>query len=456
LNEQDNEYFINENGILLSKSKNMFSNLNQMIQSIQNSRFNNDFTPITFYYDSSGHIKYRAPFISSKEFFEYNDIISTSIWKDSEESFDYDSKYIINSLKMVLNILSELGFASKNILIRINSSVILDVIYDHFLKKTVEAKKLDETKINILLTISSLLNKRDTQYNINDLVEKLKKNNTLSQIPIPINELKALIKSYYIKTGKSIDSFDEKEKRINEEHKIKSYFDDSYWEGNVENLLKYKDSVNIDYMLIPENLQFYSGFFFQICYKRNKVIIPIIEGGITDNYLYNPERTKQLKGFSYIINLKNIYGIKLVSLGKLGKEKEENITLNDCLIIRTSEEVDIIHLNELGKICHEGNLKYQIIYKPQNLNYEFKKYYSVYRMKYLISINLGERKKIDEKKKLRLKKKMDKKEIAREEKELEKEERENIELIYTCEDYKNQKTDYFNIISLKKKLTYGS
>ena len=51
---------------------------------------------------------------------------------------------------------------------------------------------------------------------------------------------------------------------------------------------------------------------------------------------------------------------------------------------------------------------------------------------------------------------MDKKEIAREEKELEKEERENIELIYTCEDYKNQKTDYFNIISLKKKLTYGS
>ena len=69
LNEQDNEYFINENGILLSKSKNMFSNLNQMIQSIQNSRFNNDFTPITFYYDSSGHIKYRAPFISSKEFF---------------------------------------------------------------------------------------------------------------------------------------------------------------------------------------------------------------------------------------------------------------------------------------------------------------------------------------------------------------------------------------------------
>ena len=115
---------------------------------------------------------------------------------------------------MVLNILSELGFASKNILIRINSSVILDVIYDHFLKKTVEAKKLDETKINILLTISSLLNKRDTQYNINDLVEKLKKNNTLSQIPIPINELKALIKSYYIKTGKSIDSFDEKEKRL--------------------------------------------------------------------------------------------------------------------------------------------------------------------------------------------------------------------------------------------------
>ena len=110
LDEINNEYFLNENGILLSKSKNLFSNFNKMLTSIQNSRFNNDFTPITFYYDSSGNIKYRAPI--SNEYFEYNDIISTTIWKDSEESFDYDNKYIINNLKIILNILSELGFSS--------------------------------------------------------------------------------------------------------------------------------------------------------------------------------------------------------------------------------------------------------------------------------------------------------------------------------------------------------
>ena len=457
LDEINNEYFLNENGILLSKSKNLFSNFNKMLTSIQNSRFNNDFTPITFYYDSSGNIKYRAPI--SNEYFEYNDIISTTIWKDSEESFDYDNKYIINNLKIILNILSELGFSSKNIIIRINSSVILDVIYDHFLKKIVEPKKLDETKINILLTISSLLNKRDAQYNINDLIEKLKKNNTLNQIPFSINDLKSLIDSFYDKKTKNNDkeSFEEKEKRINEENQIKSYFEDLYWEGNIENLLKYKDSVSIDYMLIPENLQFYSGFFFQICNSRNKVIIPLIEGGITDNYFYNPEKIKQLKGFTYIINLKNIYSLRIISLGKLGKNKEENVILNDCLIIRTDENVNINYLNELGKMCIESGLKYQIIYKPQSINYEFKKYFSVYRMKYLISVNSGERKKNEEKKKIiRPPKKKDKKEKEKVEKEIEKEEKENIEVTYTCEDYKFNKTENMTISSIKKKLCYNT
>ena len=456
LNEKNSEYFINENGILLSKSKNLFSNLNKMISSFQNSRFNNNFTPITFYYDSTGSIKYRAPLSTSNEYFEFNDIISTTIWKDSEESFDYDSIYIINNLKIVLNILSELGFSSKNIIFRINSSIILDVIYDHFLKKNTEPNKLDETKINILLTISSLLNKRDTQYNINDLTEKLKKNNILNQIPISINDLKTLIKSYNKNNNKTIESFEEKEKRINEETKIKSYFEDNYWEGNIENLLKYKDTVSIDYMLIPENLQFYSGFFFQICYQKNKFIIPLIEGGVTDNYFYNPEKTKQLKGFSFILNMKNIYSRKIISLGKLDKNKEDNVSLNDCLIIRTDENVDINFLNELGKICHESGLKYQIIYKPQNLNYEFEKYYSIYRMKYLVAIHLVDKKKGMDKKKYRVMKKKDKQEKEKEEKEMEKEERENIDVTYSCEDYRFNKTDNLTLNLVKKKLCYNS
>ena len=459
LKEETNEYFINENGILLSKSKNMFSNVNKLISEIQNSRFNDNFTPITFYYDSSGHIKYRSPLTISKEYFEYNDIISTTVWKDSEESFDYDNIYIINNLKIILNILSELGFSSKNIIIRINSSIILDVIYEHFLKKIIDPKELDETKIKILLTLSSLLNKRDTQNNINDLTEKLKKNNILNQILIPISDLKSLIKSYHnkkIDNGKSIESSEEKEKRINEEINIKSYFDDKYWEGNIENLLKYKDSVNVDYMLIPENLQFYSGFFFQICFQKNKLIIPLVEGGITDNYFYNPEKTKQLKGFSFILDMKNIYSRKIISLGKLGNNKEENLCLNDCLIIRTDEDVDINHLNELGKICLENNLKYQIIYKPQIINYGFQKYYSIYRMKYLVSINLVERKKNEDKKRLKLFHKKDKKEKEKEEKEMEKEERENIEVSYTIEDNKLTKIENLTLNSIKKKLCPNS
>ena len=458
LNDEKNECFITETGRLLSKSKNLFSNFNKMISSIQNSRFNNNFTPITFYYDSSGNIKYRSPFSTSKEYLEYNDIICTSLWKDSEDSFDYDNKYVINNLKIILNILSDFKFSSKNILIRINSSIILDVIYEHFLKKNIDPKKLDETKLNILLTFSSVLNKRDAQYHINDLTEKLKKNNILNKIPIQINDLKTLIKSYYnIKKTeklKTFESLEEKEKRINEENNIKEYFDDIYWEANIQNLLRYKDSVKIDYMLIPENLQFYSGFFLQVCYKKKNKIIPLIEGGITDNYFYNPEKSNQLKGFSFMINMKNIYELKIYSLGRIGNIND-NLYLYDCLIIRTDETITINHLNELGKFFLECGLKYQVIYKPQSAEYEFEKYYTVYRMRYLITINLVERKK--EKKRLfkveKIKSRMDKKEKEKEEREKEKEERENIEVTYTIEEYgsKNRKDENLTLDKLRRK-----
>ena len=154
--------------------------------------------------------------------------------------------------------------------------------------------------------------------------------------------------------------------------------------------------------------------------------------------------------------MKNIYSRKIISLGKLDKIKEDNVSLNDCLIIRTDENVNINFLNELGKLCLESGLKYQIIYKPQSINYEFEKYYSIYRMKYLVSINLADKKKGDEKKKYRILKKKDKKEKEKEEKEMEREERENIEVTYTCEDYKFNKTENLTFNLVKKKLCYNS
>ena len=61
---------------------------------------------------------------------------------------------------MILNILRDFNFPLKNIEIRINSSLILDVIYDHFLKKKYSSEESEEVKIKALLIISSLLNKR--------------------------------------------------------------------------------------------------------------------------------------------------------------------------------------------------------------------------------------------------------------------------------------------------------
>ena len=160
-----------------------------------------------------------------------------------------------------------------------------------------------------------------------------------------------------------------------------------YCEENNEDLIKYKNSVSIDYTLIPENLQFYSGFFLQVCYVREKIRLPLIEGGIIDNYLYDPERNEdQLKGFAFIVYMKNIFEIKIKSIKQSGKNCR-NYYLYDCLIIRTNEGIQIKLLNELSKLCKEGNLKYLIIYKPQHKDIDFDQYYSIYRMKHLISIN---------------------------------------------------------------------
>ena len=125
--------------------------------------------------------------------------------------------------------------------------------------------------------------------------------------------------------------------------------------------------ISIDYTLIPENLQFYSGFFLQICYKKDKTILPLIEGGIIDNYLYDIKKNEnenenedQLKGFSFIVYMKNIFEIKLKAVSQLGRNKSSNY-LYDVLIIRTDENVQIKLLNDLGKTCIEEKLKYSIM-----------------------------------------------------------------------------------------------
>ena len=448
LKENTYECASTENGVLLSKSKNMYNNLNRMISLVYNSRFYNSFTPITFYYDSSGVIYNSYPFSCSKEYVEYNDIICSSIWKESNNLYDYDSKYIINNLRMILNILRDFNFPSKNIEIRINSSIILDVIYDHFLKKKYSSEELEEVKIKTLLIISSLLNKRDYQFNIDDLTKLLNEKRALDKMPIQINELKSLIN--YINEEKkeneqkkiqikNPETTEEKEKRINEENKIKSYFENIYWESSYDNLNKYKNKLSIDYTLIPENLQFYSGFFLQICYNKDKTILPLIEGGIIDNYLYDIEKNKneneeQLKGFSFIVYMKNIFEIKLKAVSQLGRNKSTNY-LYDVLIIRTDENVQIKLLNDLGKTCIEEKLKYLIIYKPQNKKVDFKEYYQIYRMRQIISINLMEKKKEEEEKNERIKNKekrektkgkKEKKEKEKEKKEKEKKEKEKL------------------------------
>ena len=284
----------------------------------------------------------------------------------------------------------------------------------------------------------------DKNFLQNELNSQMK--NISEELPIRYNELKELIKYYESekkekdtnkKTKKNLESAEEREKRLNEENKIKLYFDKLYWESNYDILTKYENKINFDYNLIPENLQFYSGFFLQVSFVREKVSIPLIEGGIIDNYLYDQEKTEeQLKGFSFIVYMKNFFQIKMKSLS-IGKIRNTNF-LYDCLIVRTHEDVQIKLLNDLGNTCSEEKLKYQIIYKPQDKNIDFKNYYSLYRMKQLIVINLNEQNiekenkeidiEINEKKKEKWKEKKERKEKKeKERKEKEKKEKEKKE-----------------------------
>ena len=456
-----------ESGLILTKSKNMFNNLNKMISIVYNSRFYNSFIPVTFYYDSNGAM-YSYPISGFKEYIEYNDIICSSIWKESDNLLDYDSKYIINNLRIILNILNDFKFPSKNIEIRINSSIILDIIYEHFLNKNESEKSLEETKINMLLIISSLLNKRDYQYNIEDLTKLLNEKGIIETFPIDIDELIEMIKYYEQEKKdpkkfqkKNFETAEEREKRINEENIINSYFEDLYWESNISYLTKYKNKVFIDYSLIPENLQFYSGFFLQVCYKKDKEIMPLIEGGRIDNYLFDKEKKDEtLKGFSFIVYLKNIFEIAI----KASSKNRFNINfLYDCLIIRTNDNVNIKLLNDLGKTCLEEKLKYLIIYKPQDKNIDFKNYFSLYRMRQLIAINLveklekeeEEKDKIKDRKEKRKEKWKEKKEKEKEKekekiKENEREQEENNEVIYTCQTWVKNKLNILENQSLQE------
>ena len=128
---------------------------------------------------------------------------------------------------------------------------------------------MEEVKINTLLIISSLLNKRYYQYTIDDLTKLLHEKRILESMPIQINELKEFINYYNEENNENIqkkiqlknpETLEEKEKRINEENKIKSYFENIYWESNYENLTKYINKVNIDC-----TFNFISSLFLFIC-----------------------------------------------------------------------------------------------------------------------------------------------------------------------------------------------
>ena len=59
-----------------------------------------------------------------------------------------------------------------------------------------------------------------------------------------------------------------------------------FWLGKMdERKGNYFKNIKIDFSLIPNNLVYYSDFYFQVCFTNHKYTkLPFIEGGRIDNY----------------------------------------------------------------------------------------------------------------------------------------------------------------------------
>ena len=287
--------------------------------------------------------------------------------------YDYEIKYYTDCIKIMYSILEKFGINLKNIVVRVNSSKICDIIFNRIFGK----KKLkNEIKFEILSFLSKFLNKGNKK--INNLKEKdfpisSKKFKDLKEYLSIIGNLETIKKNY-----KNNDfSF--------EVNKLAELFNNNYLKLSE---LK-KSQIKLDFSYIPHNLIFFNGFYCQFCYIDGENKIPIIEGGNIDNYLYNEDDCDNVHGFSFITYIEKFLIIKSKEI----KFQYLNILSYDFLIINTiddSVEEKYVTIHKLINIIQREEMSYEVIYKPQTEK-DFNIYFKKYRMSCLVIINKKEK-----------------------------------------------------------------
>ena len=376
-----NDLMLTKCGEIIFTSQNIYRNLNRFINKFIDDNLLKDLLPIKFYSDSLNS-KYSQT-ENDDIITQYNDIYFFSLWGDITQKnnilVDFDEKYVIDCFKIIFQIIKNIELNSKSIIIRINSSYIFDKIFQRLLGNKDNIKQI---QLKTLFEISKIFNTREGEISFKQLKEAI--TNKKIDIPISTENLNELL-SYMNINGdlNSIKKRFEKKDFSKEIKYLSNYLNNSpFWLGIDERKGNYFKNIKIDFSLIPNNLVYYSDFYFQVCYigHKNKKL-PFIEGGRIDNYFTNSNYGKDLRGFSFQLFLDNIF---LITQSKFKRFVDNTLFFCDVLIVNNANNDNSNNImGDLYEYLSKNELKCEIIFKKQN-QIDFDSFFKVYKMKYFI------------------------------------------------------------------------
>ena len=377
-----NELMLTKSGEIMFCSQNIYRNLNRFINKFIDANLLKDLLPIKYYSDSLNSISYQTE--NNEMIIQYNDIYFFSLWGNIIEKnnilVDFDEKYVIDCFKIIFQIIKDIELNSKSIIIRINSSYIFDKIFQRFLGHKENIKQI---QLKTLLEISKRFNTREGEISL----EKLKELITNKKIDIPISRENLNELLSYMNINGDLNSIKKRfeKKEFSKEIKYLSKFleNSPFWLGKMdERKGNYFKNIKIDFSLIPNNLVYYSDFYFQVCFTNHKYTkLPFIEGGRIDNYFTNSNYGKDLRGFSFQIFLENLF---LINQSKYKRFVDYTQFFYDVLIITNTDYSGYNNvMADLYEYLLKNDLKCEIIFKKQN-EINFDTFFKVYKMKYIV------------------------------------------------------------------------
>lgn len=386
----DNLMLTKANNVII-RTKNIFSQLTKLLSDLfhnsSNQKTLSTFLPIKFYTDSI-YTEFPMYFKKQNITTEFLDLTLVSIWNDINQCenilCDFDEAYIVDCLIIIFKVLEKCGLnITNNILIRINSSKILDIIYTRMFGRGGENVK--ETKIETFSKISKILSGRTNIISLKDFKKFYYKNTTNFNIPITKDKLEDLL-SWMSINGEieTIKKRFEKKDLYPEIEKISNVFNkEQLWKGKYYPY-QYMNQIKIDFSYIPNDLVYYSGIFIQFCLLDNRTKIPIIECGRIDNYLSSETEGNIYHGFGVSFLMDNLFKIEQKKI----KEMEESLNFSykfDILVISETEEFFEKKIKYFYEIFKKEKISFEIIFREQTSS-NFEDFFNIYRMKCLIVV----------------------------------------------------------------------